>query len=242
MTTTTDAVQTDATTGTDAGVYTYNAHASELARVLANVFPHADSDPALPVLWSVGVVPTGKGFAFVATDRYTLAVATGETWKQSDSPKAYDVLAAGALPVFKLSQPDCKTLIADMKRLKQDGVIVEVLSGDAATVDGGTLTIRSLNGEYQRTFIGLAADFPRYGKLVPDAAELTGYDNPGGFAIGMQHIAKLAKVNAKPVGVSGRVTRSHEPVRFQMQSHVKPILVTIGDTFTGLVMPTRLAG
>lgn len=224
MTTTTDAVQADTAT---ADKWAVIIQGSELARVIGNVLPFAATDQqAPPVLESVWFVAANGGFAMVACDRYTLAVATGSTDDgRRGAPGASVVARSGGKPVGGIHLADAKTLLAAAKRAKRLPMVLTIENGVLTVdVDSSTMTFTLMFGE-----------FPKWSQLLL-SEDRTPALTEGGICFNPSQLARFAKV-ADTAGKAGKL-----PMRMQFGEDNRPVLVTIGDTFTGLIMPTRLAG
>lgn len=213
---------TDMTDTLNTTTTTVTVKASELARVLANVstFSSTGKD-ARPTLSAVLLErQEGEDLRAVATDSFTLAYE--EISPADDTPEA----PAGFSTLIDLA--DAKRLIPILKA--EGAYATATISRDELgvtfTMFAGSLSVRPIEGE-----------FPQYRRLLPEPGE-----NDGVAMIGLnpKYLARFAKVvPVEDVGIRAK-GRGSIPARFSFISELKPVMVRIGERFTGLIMPVRI--
>lgn len=190
--------------------------AQELGRVLHNASIFASKDNTRPVLCGVEVSINGKVEA-TGTDSYRLG--------HDECP----VLKGTGEATMVL---EAKELAAIAKELLKAGNAEATITTTDAIVPGGMegteVTIK-LAG---RTWVlsSVYGTFPRWRMLIP-AENATGEVTTIGLNADM--LASFAKVksDASPKGT----------MRFRFLSPLKPVVIDIGTTFTGVQMPVRMS-
>lgn len=198
---------------------------TELTNGLSAVSVAMSKDATLPVLAAVRVERTDDNTAtLLATDRYRLArVRIPARW-------------TGEGTGFQIAAADVKRLIADGKvRISADRhltthdylMTLEVGSDERLAVSAqhpyaGT--------EVSFTTLVAPGDYPRVGQLFPDALPQA----EGMAAVNPALLADFAKV--KDIRPATAKDAKGTPMVIHPNG-AKPILVTVGDWFTGLLMP-----
>lgn len=196
---------------------THTVGAQELGRVFHNAAIFASKDQVRPILCGVEVSVNGKVEA-TATDSYRLG--HDECPVLSGTGEATMVLEA-------------KELAAIAKELLKAYPQTEAtVTTRPAIVDGGSEGVEVTIAVGNRIWIikSTFGEFPRWRMLIP-AADSTGEVSTIGLS------AELLASFAKVKGDTGRNPKNTMRLRFQ--SPLKPVVVNIGATFYGVIMPVR---
>lgn len=194
---------------------TVTVKAEVLVRTLSNVVPFADTGRDAYAAISVVHVEAGNGvITATATDRFTMGHARGE--------------ANGAMGGTSIRLPDVKRILDTLKgAAKADAYAILTLSGE--TPETQTLTVAC---DVLGTSVTVAPEFeafPRYRRLFPTEHEV---NLTVSAAFNAAYMARFAKV---------KVDRG-VPMRIVHASPQKPMVVEIGDSFVGIIMPVKNAG
>lgn len=192
--------------------------AQELGRVFHNAAIFAGKDQYRPILCGVEVSVNGKVEA-TATDSYRLG--HDECPVLSGSGEATMVLEAKELAAIS------KELLKAYPQVKA------TVTTRPAIVDGGSQGVEVTIAVGNRIWVlkSTIGEFPRWRMLIP-AENATGEVSTIGLS------AELLASFAKVKGDTGR--NSKNTMRLRFQSALKPVVVNIGATFYGVIMPVRL--
>ena len=200
----------------------HTVKAQELGRVLHNAALFASKDQARPILCGVELSLNGKIEA-TATDSYRLG--HDECPVESSSGEATMVLEA-------------KDIAAIAKELLKAHERFEVtVTTRPAIVDGGSegTEVNIAAGNRIWVLRSVYGTFPNWKVLVP-AADASGEVSTIG--LNPEQIASFAKVMAD-CGPKSKNPRQATPMRLRFQDNLKPVVVNIGASFLGVIMPVR---
>lgn len=197
--------------------------AQELGRVFHNAAIFASKEAHRPILCGVEVSVNGKIEA-TATDSYRLGhdecpvlSGTGEATMVLEAKElaaiAKELLKAGAYAEATLNTTDDPANMTYTRAPSAEGTEVTL------KLAGKTWVLSSIDGT-----------FPRWRMLIP-AEDATGEVSTIGLS------AELLASFAKVKGDTGRNPKNTMRLRFQ--SALKPVVVNIGATFYGVIMPVR---
>lgn len=198
---------------------------TELTNGLAAVSVAMSKDATVPVLDAVRIERTDDNTAtLLATDRYRVArVRIPARW-------------TGEGTGFQIAAADVKRLIADGKaRIAADRRLTT--RDYLVTLEVGSDERLSVSAQHpydgtETTFTTLAApgDYPRVGNLFPDTLPQA----EGMVALNPAFLADFAKV--KDIRPATAKDAKGTPMVIHTNG-AKPVLFTVGDWFTGLLMP-----
>jgi len=200
-------------------------NAGELRRALAAVLPHVGDDFTLPILTCIQVTRDATHLTFEATDRYSFAayripVAEGDPWR------------------FLMHGSDAKELLARVTALSKPPPLCDAECCEDSDYPAHYPLMRvhcedgwlSVTGALRAVRYATAADyglFPVTTKLFADAEAA-----PGQVGEILLNLALLAKFASDQ--------QWNEPALLQFgEGPLKSVRVTIGDRFTGLLMPVK---
>lgn len=197
--------------------------ASDLVRALVSVMPHAGDDTTLPAISCVQFEVIEQRLYLMATDRYTVGVSHMPLPEPKDQIKQ---------PGVK-SDLDFRTVlqIADVKQLfavaKMASTAFKPLPTDVTIeVKGEQVHVTAgLESHVLRAAVGATA--PPWRGLFPSTMDLTVDVGPY-VAYNAQFMARFAKAGDK-----------HDAMLTWRQPGTKPLLITVGDSFFGLIMPVK---
>lgn len=204
---------------------------SELRKLLAPVLPHASSDDMLPVLNRVAIAVSGAYLVAQATDRFTAALQRVAVAETPDT--RFRVL---------LEASDARRMLHLLRPLKGSDPTVTIEVDDVGGVhvsasDAGlALGFRGIDVSFSAPVLS-DSSFPDLSTLLPkDFDEHVGEMS---FDLAMLTKFKAAVDEAhrgQPAGDAGsrRICSIHTP-----STPGKPLVVTAGPDFVGLVMPRR---
>jgi DNA polymerase III sliding clamp (beta) subunit (PCNA family) len=182
---------------------------------LHNAIITASRDETLPMLCAIEITSDGKQLVLVSTDRFRMGMARvqldegGGAWR------------------FLLKLKDAETLLKSLKTVKRDALWrtaeIEFESVPSGTFTKDVLTVKLNSGE-SFTFDGVDAEFPKWRQLLPANGTETAEAMTGFTA---EYLAAFGKVIAD----TPRIFLRHFGAR-------KPRIVTIGDDYVGLIMPS----
>lgn len=188
--------------------------ASELGRVLHNAALFVSKDAYRPILAGVEVSLNGK-VETTATDSYRLGHDTCEV--SSSKGEATVILDAAALaPIVKVL---LSRAMSNAEATITIGEVTDTYTHVAVTISvpGSTWTLTPVEGT-----------FPNWRQLIPT-------DDAKGELSGIGVSAKLIASFAKVLSDDTLGT-----LKLRFQSPLKPVVVNIGATFQGVIMPVRI--
>ena len=198
---------------------------TELTNGLAAVSVAMSKDATVPTLAAVRIERTDDNTAtLLATDRYRVArVRIPARW-------------TGEGTGFQIAAADVKRLIADGKaRISADRRLTT--HDYLVTLEVGSDERLSVSAKHpydgtEATFTTLVSpcDYPRVERLFPDTLP----QSEGMVALNPAFLADFAKV--KDIRPATAKDAKHTPIVLHPNG-AKPVLVTVGDWFTGLLMP-----
>ena len=183
---------------------------SELVRILKDAALFVRTSPDIPIINAVHLSTRGQELIAVGTDRFVLGASKAEL--DADSSGEF----AAALPLRQV-----KTILQLAGACKQSWSRVAIDSGE----DGVRVAFSS--GETLVLPAGLETGAHiAWLKLLHSAPE----DAP----------SKAMDLNPQLLARFGRVSGGSSRARWFFFGHTRPVRVTIGDDFVGIVMPIRL--
>lgn len=199
---------------------------SELRALLAPVIPFAGADDMLPILQRVAVATSGPYLVAQATDRFTAGFQRIQPSTPVDGEFTLLLQASDAKRMLNLLRPlrgsDPKVAIA----VDEHGV-VHVSADDA----GLALGFRGIDVSFSSPVIG--DGFPDLVSVLPK--DLT--DTVGEVGLNLDLLTKFR--TALELNKDGGNKR-RLPFAIHMPTSVgKPITITAGDDFVGIIMPLR---
>lgn len=191
--------------------------ARDLLRGLHNARLFASDDVYLPVICAVSIEATKSTLSFAATDRYCIGVERVEA--QSSDAWSFLMDRRDVTLLMKLFTPKS----ADLTLTCTGTTLVIEPAKDMIGTPAVVITCKGLDGE-----------FPRYRTILDKAA--TPKDN-GGYEAG-----QMLGLNPRYLARFGRVKTDigAVPMKVRILGVTSPVLVSIGDTFQGAIMPARL--
>jgi hypothetical protein len=193
----------------------------DLSLAIRDVLPHAGAD--FPVLDVVCLETSNGVLGVTATDRYTMGQSRIGCAGHLDGPVVINAddarLVARLLksllqPPFRYTRPCSVTLAADDGRLR--------VSYEAQVVTG-------MPADLNLSFVTTGGDFPKnYQKLLEPAGDA---ELGGPIGLNPHLLARFAKP----------CERANMVAKFAFHTETSAVRVTVGDAFTGLIMPVRLA-
>lgn len=187
--------------------------ASELARIIDDAAIFAGRDSTLPMLNAIRFESTAENLLAVSTDRFVMGASIAN-YHQAGGTE-FDI-------TLKLSQAQMVAKIAKSTKAAFTDVTLTV-TDENVTFDftsGESLTVPNLAG---------SLEFPDWRKFITSRTE----DAEGSTKVIGFNPVYLAKFS--------RVTNARQ-LTMKTTGPDKPMLVSIGDSFIGLVMPVRLPG
>jgi hypothetical protein len=207
-------------------------YAAALHRFLSDVIPFAGKDDTLPMLTAVHIESDGKRLIAVTTDRFTLGVSRLDI--DANDPGHAD--HGGDAQTFNLSRSDVDMLLRVSKTASREAGKRAV---SISRNPGGTIDFMFYSGEMV-AIKPFDVEFPRWRQLIPaSGAEIpraaTGFN--------ADYLARFAKVAG-----DDRTLRAYTFDNIHgyvdegtTRKNQQPIIVRIGDSFVGAIMPVRLA-
>ena len=191
-------------------------YAADLHRMLTDVRPFASTDRILPSICQVRIESNDSSILASATDRFTLGISRTD---YSGEGFAVNIATSNIDNIIRLSKTP---------RAMRESRTVEILlvgSGTAQSVKFIYSTGEELSALTETT------DFPKFRQLLPEESIDEKAQGRVAVTYDAARLAKFAKVsgsehmNVISRGRDGEVG--------------KPTIVTIGDHFIGLIMPSR---
>jgi hypothetical protein len=199
---------------------------SELRALLAPVIPFAGTDDMLPILQRIAIATSGPYLVAQATDRFTAGFQRVQPSAPVDGEFTLLLMACDAKRMLHLLRPlrgsDPKVTIT----IDEHGV-VHVSADDA----GLALGFRGIDVSFSSPVIG--DGFPDLVSVLPK--DLT--DTVGEVGLNLDLLTKFRtalELNRESGGPKRLPFAIHMPT-----SVGKPITITAGDDFVGIVMPLR---
>ena len=178
---------------------------------LRAVLPHASTDKSTPILNAVQIDPSG---VVRASDKYTLGESTFAPHSGEQGPEE-------PRPAFALALTDAKAL-AKVPGTPRITLHDEGRTAQFAYPNGPAFTFPTVEGSY-----------PSFEHLFR-AAE----GEPVPIETVLLNLTYLARFDAKHL-IRDRKAEKTEPGRLAFFSPSKPVLVTFGTHFRGLLVPIR---
>lgn len=183
---------------------------------LHNAIITASRDETVPAINTVEIQSDGKQLLLVSTDRFRLGVVRvaldegGGAWR------------------FPLKLKDAETLLKSLKTVKKDaGWRSATIELSETMVVGGRderKLMVSLNSGESFTFDSADTEFPKWRELLP--------------ASGSQSAEAVTGFTAEYLASFGRVISDSPRILLWHFGARKPRVVTIGDDYVGLIMPS----
>lgn len=190
--------------------------AADLHRILSDVRPFASKDKVLPSICQVRIESNESSIIAAATDRFTLGISHAD---YSGEKLAVNLVTSNIDNLIRLAKTPRAV----------EGRTVEIVE-TAGTVHGATWKFIFSTGE-ELSVMAETTDFPKFRQLLP--SESIDEKAQGNVAVTYDaaRLAKFAKVSgSEDMNVISR-GRDCEVA--------KPTVVTIGNHFIGLIMPSR---
>lgn len=198
---------------------TFQISEDQLQSSLGPVALFAGTDKTLPRLRAVQLtVSGGSDVVLTATDRFTAAIA---------QPTVAHVKAPHNVQVL-VELDDVKKILATFKKMPPASMVLFDVDPDRVTVsalNGATLTLRPLEGDY-----------PRVASLFRNALEGAGVNESiGSQRVGSAHLERVAKASK----LIKTIERGTVPTVLEVHGSGlrKPVLYVLGDQVLALVMP-----
>lgn len=176
-------------------------------------------DKTLPILNSVRMEIREPLVRVVSTDRYRLVIG------DVDMPEGTSM----EIGAFNLPLDSVKDLVKMLPTKRDSGDVVIELSDDEKYV---SFTYDGREGKWNKEYLLLTGDFPRYESLIP-----TVFEGTDKISFNPSFMADIAKLPARD---------KHTPVRMQLQGANKPMFGTLGGasgvSWSYMLMPVRLPG
>lgn len=186
--------------------------AAELGRIIDDAALFASRDSTLPMLNAIRLESTPKRLQAIATDRFTLGVSMAD-YSGPGPEFELQLELPQAQMVSKLAK-SCKAAFSEVTiTTTDDTVAFDFTSGLALTVPKQT--------GYQ---------FVDWRKIIGNQVAVESTDNASPMTIG---------VNPLYLARFGRVRNARQMV-MKATTPSKPILVQIGESFAGVLMPIRI--
>lgn len=184
--------------------------AHELHTILNDAVRFASTDDTIPQITVVRLETFGTNIVAVATDRFVLGVSRADC--EGDSFAA------------TISAHDVKNVLKIAKTVRRDYTSRHV--GIDHNADQSTVTFMFNTGE-SITVNTSDRDFPNWQRLLNISS-----DSSAGVG--------FISVNQSKLSVFTGVRGGKETMRAYVREPNKPIIVTVGDSFVGLLMPVRV--
>ncbi|GAS92649.1 hypothetical protein [Mycolicibacterium brisbanense] len=185
--------------------------AAELGRIIDDAALFACRDSTLPMLNAIRLESTPKNLIAVATDRFTIGASMADY--SGPGPEFQLLLELPRAQMVSKLAKSCKAVFSEVTITATDDKVTFGFTG------GESLTVPRLNG-YQ---------FPDWRKYV------TGHSNGEGDSASPRTIG----VNPSYLARLGRVHNARQMV-MKTTAPTKPILVSVGTSFIGVIMPVRI--
>lgn len=193
--------------------------AADLHRILSDVRPFASKDRTVPAICAIRIESVGDNITAAATDRFTLGISRADY--------------SGEQVAFTVSTSNADNLIRITKTRRQDATWRTVEIQPIGKIKEGYpyhLKFIFSTGE-ELTVAAETTDFPKFRQLLPDESIDEKAQGNVATQYNAANLAKFAKVaGSETMNV---ITRGRDC------EIGKPSIVTIGDDFIGLIMPTR---
>jgi len=201
--------------------------ADELAKGLKAVLPHASTEKMLPAICQVNLEACPAAAYLSATDKYTMGRYRIEAPTDGEPFPTLQVglETADAKAVLKLAQNRAKI------RTNVMPIKFEIVYGELGAADAAKVTVSDGLGN-SLSFLSNAGTFPPVKGILDGAAERAQNGEP---AIYHRYTGKfLSRFEA--------ACDRHEPyIDTYAAESTKPMLVTVGENFAGVIMVVRPA-
>lgn len=199
--------------------FTFTIQGADMLRMIKNATVFACKDDTLPSICALHVELDGDTVTVTATDRYVLSQETAAAAEGSAD-------GAGS---FLLSTDDAKAML----RVKGwDSIMPVTVTYDAGS---GKVTFDLAGGAAgTQVYPTVAGEFPRVRHLL----EIKPADEvPAVIGFNPEYLAKFGKVR-----VAEWRPRSYNatPMVMTMTAPHRPVMVKIGESFRGMIMPVRV--
>lgn len=205
---------------------------SELRKLFAPVIPHAGTDDMLPVLTRIAVATSGAYLVAQATDRFTAAF-------QRVQPKVAPPAGFGLL----IAAADAKRMIHLLRPIRgsDPAVVIEIDKHGGVHVSsespGLALGFSGIDVTFSSPVLG-ENSFPDMASLIPATTD----ESVAEISFSLTLLTRFK------AGVEGaNQVSGHRDHRLACQIHMpdrmnKPLILTAGPDFIGVVMPRRHDG
>lgn len=196
---------------------TFIATPQQVEAVIAPVLPFASTDQHLPMITVVNLEFAGCRLLAVATNRFALAAneARLDEWDKTNSP------VSDAFTV-NLFARDLRRILSFTRSHKKDRSVWEVTRDRlTVTTDGETISVRTV-----------AVDFVDW-RAVLGSSKVGAGDSITALGAAPRQLDVFLKAAAL-IPYAGPL------IIHPGQSALSPIVIRIGERFTGLLMPVRL--
>lgn len=184
----------------------------ELHRILTDAQLFASRDATLPMIYAVQLEADGERLHARATDRFTLGIST----TPYVGPKFKVLLPLPEVDLIRTFARPGRGWRKERRttlHVTPQGTLLRI------NIDGMQLSVPTSKGE-----------FPKYKQLFPEnGAEVEAV--PGGMGFNPAYLARF-----------GRVSGNYGGARYYRIGANKPMVVTVGENFVGLIMPVRTPG
>lgn len=202
---------------------------SELRALLAPVIPHAATDDMLPSICQIPIAESNGFLVAQATDRFTAAFKRIKP--NTPAPEGFATSFATA---------DARRLLSLLKPGRGSDPEIEI-----EPTDTGDVKVTSKSGGFSLGFTELRLAFPSpdlfsSSNSFPDMGGLLPKSCDNAVSFGGFNLRFLARFNIA-IEVEFGDNNSAAGLRFG-DSPNKPLLVSVGQDFLGLIMPRRLIG
>lgn len=199
--------------------------AAQLHRVLYNGALFASSDEVRPVICAVKVDVSREELRVTGTDSYKLGI---DRCSIEDGP-------AESVSVL-IDRNDVASILGALKgiSLKMNLPVWIEVDADAGTV---SVEVSPVYGSLQALqFRTVEGEYPQTDRLIPET-----FEGLPIIALAPVHLAAFGKVIPAADAGSSNGLKSFTPLKFHLpETPHKPVKITRGDTFVGVLMPVRL--
>lgn len=200
---------------------------SELRALLAPVIPFAGADDMLPILQRIAVATSGPYLVAQATDRFTAGFQRIQPGTPVEGEFTLLLQATDAKRMLNLLRPlrgsDPKVAIE-----VDDHGVVHVSADDA----GLALGFRGIDVSFSSPVIG--DGFPDLVSVLPKDLD----ESVGEIGLNLELFSKFR--TALDLNKDGSQSKRRLPFAIHMPASIgKPVVVTAGDDFVGIIMPLR---
>lgn len=209
--------------------------AVDLFAAISDVLPFAGTDATLPMLTCIKLEASSDRMVSVTTDRFTLGARRVDYSGEAFEAMLWGADAKNLQRIAKTVKRDVgtRTVAIELQRRRvwQAGEDHRDMSAGTESGDVVALTFKFSTGE-AITVQAADVQFPKWQHLIPTTDEITPADGLARLAYNPGYLAKFAKVSSDA---------NHQMVLWTRPGvENKPLTVTIGTEFIGLIMPVRM--